>query len=136
MDRSLVREMAMKMLFAASLGGEETLEAALEQSSVSDSLSQRDKAFLEELVSGVKQREGELDEIIGRYARGWSLDRLGKVDLILLRMAVFEMNYMPDIPVGATINEAVELAKKYGEDKSSGFVNGILGSVARELTPQ
>ena len=70
---------------------------------------------------------------IGKYAQGWSLNRLARVDLTILRLAVYEIMFMPEIPVGATINEAVELAKKYAEDKSSGFINGILGSVAREL---
>ena len=133
MDRSLAREIAMKMLYAASLGGEESMNEVLEQSEQADTLSGSDKTFLENLVYGVQTRQEELDSVIGRYAQGWALNRLAKVDLTILRMAVYELKYMPEVPVGAAINEAVELAKAYGEDKSSGFINGILGSVARAL---
>ncbi len=133
MDRSLAREIAMKMLYAASLGGEESMGEVLEQSEQTDTLSGTDKTFLENLTAGVRDHQEELDEIVGRYAQGWALNRLAKVDLTILRMAVYELKYMPEIPVGAAINEAVELAKRFCEDKSSGFINGILGSVAREL---
>ena len=133
MDRSLAREIAMKMLYAASLGGEESMNEVLEQSEQADTLSGADKTFLENLTAGVRDHQEELDEIVGRYAQGWALNRLAKVDLTILRMAVYELKYMPEVPVGATINEAVELAKRFCEDKSSGFINGILGSVAREL---
>ena len=123
----------MKMLYAASLGGGETMDQVLEQSEQADTLSGADKTFLENLVAGVTDRQQELDEIIDRYAQGWALNRLAKVDLTILRMAVYELLHMPEVPVGATINEAVELSKRFCEDKSSGFINGILGSVAREL---
>lgn len=131
--RSLAREIAMKMLYAASLGGGETMDEVLEQSEQADTLSGSDKTFLENLVAGVTDRQEELDAVIGKYAQGWALNRLGKVDLTILRMAVYELMCMPEIPVGATINEAVELAKRYAEDKSSGFINGILGSAAKEI---
>ena len=132
MDHSLAREIAMKMLFAASLGGEESMNDILEQSGQADTLSGKEKTFLENLVAGVRDHQEELDEIISQYAQGWALNRLAKVDLTILRMAVYEIKYMPEVPVGATINEAVELSKQFCEDKSSGFINGILGSVARE----
>ena len=131
MDRSLAREIAMKMLYAASLGGEESMSEVLEQSEQADTLSDSDKTLLETLTYGVRARQQELDEIVAQYAQGWALNRLAKVDLTILRMAVYEMLYMPEIPVGATVNEAVELAKRFGEEKSPGFINGILGSVAR-----
>lgn len=131
MDRSLAREIAMKMLYAASLGGEESMTEVLEQSEQTDTLSSGDKTLLENLVAGVTAHQQELDDIIGQYAQGWALNRLARVDLTILRMAVYELRYMPEVPVGATINEAVELSKRYCEDKSSGFINGILGSVAR-----
>ena len=131
MDHSLAREIAMKMLYAASLGGEESMNEVLEQSEQADTLSDSDKTFLENLTFGVRERQEELDGVIAQYAQGWALNRLAKVDLTILRMAVYEIRYMPEIPVGATVNEAVELAKRFGEDKSPGFINGILGSVAR-----
>ena len=136
MDHSLAREIAMKMLYAASLGGEESMSEVLEQSGQADTLSGKEKTFLENLVAGVRDRQEELDEIISQYAQGWALNRLAKVDLTILRMAVYEIKYMPEVPVGATINEAVELSKQFCEDKSSGFINGILGSVARAQTDE
>ncbi len=123
----------MKMLYAASLGGEESMNDVLEQSEQVDNLSDADKTFLENLTAGVIACQEELDTIIGKFAHGWALNRLARVDLTILRMAVYELKYMPEIPVGATINEAVELSKRFCEDKSSGFINGILGSAAREL---
>ena len=133
MDRSLAREIAMKMLYAASLGGVETMDEALAQSDLKDTLSGSDKTLLENLVAGVTDHQAELDAVIEKYAQGWALNRLARVDLTIMRMAVYEMIHLPEIPVGATINEAVELAKKYAEDKSSGFINGILGSAAKEI---
>jgi N utilization substance protein B len=132
MNRSLAREIAMKMLYAASLGGEESMSEVLEQSEQVDTLDDGDKTFLENLVAGVNGRREELDGVIEKHVQGWALNRLARVDLTILRMAAYELMYMPEVPVGAAINEAVELAKAYGEDKSSGFINGILGSVARE----
>ena len=132
MNRSLAREIAMKMLYAASLGGEESMSEVLEQSEQVDTLDDGDKTFLENLVAGVRDRQEELDGVIEKHVQGWALNRLARVDLTILRMAAYELMYMPEVPVGAAINEAVELAKAYGEDKSSGFINGILGSVARE----
>lgn len=133
MNRTLAREVAMKILFARSLGGEDTWEEVLEQSQARDELSDEDKTFLENEVFGVERHREELDGLIGGYAKGWNLNRLAKVDLTLLRMGLFELLYLPEVPVGAAINEAVELSKRYGEDKSYSFINGILGTAAREL---
>ena len=133
MNRTLAREVAMKILFARSLGGEDTWEEVLEQSQARDELSDEDKTFLENEVFGVERHREELDGFIDGYAKGWNLNRLAKVDLTLLRMGLFELLYLPEVPVGAAINEAVELSKRYGEDKSYSFINGILGTAAREL---
>lgn len=133
MNRTLAREVAMKILFARSLGGEDTWEEVREQSQARDELSDEDKTFLENEVFGVERHREELDGLIDGYAKGWNLNRLAKVDLTLLRMGLFELLYLPEVPVGAAINEAVELSKRYGEDKSYSFINGILGTAAREL---
>lgn len=133
MNRTLAREVAMKILFARSLGGEDTWEEVLEQSQARDELSDEDKTFLENEVFGVERHREEMDGLIDGYAKGWNLNRLAKVDLTLLRMGLFELLYLPEVPVGAAINEAVELSKRYGEDKSYSFINGILGTAAREL---
>ena len=133
MNRTLAREVAMKILFARSLGGEDTWEEVLEQSQARDELSDEAKTFLENEVFGVERHREELDGLIDGYAKGWNLNRLAKVDLTLLRMGLFELLYLREVRVGAAINEAVELSKRYGEDKSYSFINGILGTAAREL---
>lgn len=126
----------MKMLYANSSGGGETVPEILEQSGEQDTFCDEDRTFLENEIAGVEEHKEELDEIISKYLRGWTVDRLARVDGILLRMAVYEMKYMPEVPVGASINEAVELAKRFAEGKSSRFINGVLGSAAKELRPE
>ena len=91
--------------------------------------------FAEKTASGVEQHEPELDEKIEKNIRGWKIGRLSKVAFSLLRLAVYEMMYQKDIPVGVSINEAVDLAKKYGGAEDAPFLNGVLGSIAKELEP-
>ena len=74
----------------------------------------------------------EIDEMLNRTTEGWKTTRMGKVDLAILRLAVYEMKFDEDVPVGVAINEAVELAKRFGRDQSPSFINGILGKLARE----
>jgi transcription antitermination protein NusB len=89
--------------------------------------------FASEEVAGVGRCQARLDELIGRHAVDWAVDRMPVVDRTLLRMAVWELIERPDIPTGAVISEAVELAKTYSTEESGRFVNGVLGSVAIEL---
>jgi len=131
-NRALAREVALKLLFARELGGAPTLEEVLEQSEARTDLGEPDELFARELVDGVLANQAALDEIIAAHAQGWALSRIAKVDLLILRLAVYELRFEPNIPTGASINEAVELAKRFGEEKSYRFVNGILGAVARE----
>jgi N utilization substance protein B len=72
----------------------------------------------------------ELDGILNEYSRGWKTSRMNRVDLTALRLAVYEMKFEPDVPVGVSINEAVEIAKNFGGEDSSSFVNGVLGKIA------
>lgn len=132
MSRSLAREVAMKLAYSRLLGGEDTLAAVLEKSGEAEPLSVEDAAFAEALAAGVEARADELDAVIAAHAIDWSIGRIARVDLSILRIAVYEMLYRDDVPCGAAINEAVELAKRFGGEKSSAFVNGILGAVARE----
>ena len=85
-------------------------------------------------AKGVKANAGIIDEKIGRHLKtGWKLSRISKVSLAILRLAVYEMLYMDDIPVSVSINEAVELSKKYTVQEDTAFINGVLGAVAKEL---
>lgn len=89
--------------------------------------------FAEELAAGAFEHLAEIDEAIRKYSIGWSTDRLSRVVLSLLRIAIYEILYVMDVPISVTINEAVELAKTYGGEGDAPFVNGVLGSLARAL---
>ncbi|MBQ9405783.1 MAG: transcription antitermination factor NusB [Desulfovibrio sp.] len=89
--------------------------------------------FAWELVEGVWKSSALLDEIIERFSRNWRISRMGRVELTLLRLAAFEMLFRTDIPSKATINEALELSRQFGEHKAGIFVNGILDAVAKAL---
>lgn len=90
--------------------------------------------FAAELVKGVAEHTTELDELISSHAKDWTIERMPVIDRNLLRMALFEMLYLDDVPAPVAINEAVELAKIYSTEDSSRFVNGLLGSVSAELS--
>ena len=132
MSRSLAREVAMKLAYSRLLGGEDTPPPCWKSPAKRRPLSVEDAAFAEALAAGVEARADELDAVIAAHAIDWSIGRIARVDLSILRIAVYEMLYRDDVPCGAAINEAVELAKRFGGEKSSAFVNGILGAVARE----
>jgi len=89
------------------------------------------KRYICALVNGVRENGEELDAIISRYSQRWKLSRISKTALCVLRCALYEILYMPDIPPAAAINEAVELAKSYDEPETVSFINGILGSFMR-----
>jgi N utilization substance protein B len=89
--------------------------------------------FAAEVVTGVGDHQVEVDGYIRRFARDWSLERMPTVDRSLLRMGVYELLYRPDVPTGAVISEAVELAQRYSTDESGRFVNGMLGRIAEEV---
>jgi N utilization substance protein B len=89
--------------------------------------------FARALVAGVWARRDDLDQTINRFSQHWKLARIARVELTILRVALYEMLYLDDIPLKVAINEAVELAKRYGDDNSKNFVNGILDAVARAV---
>ncbi len=91
------------------------------------------EGFAWELVEGVWHNSEALDTVIERFSKNWRLDRLGRIELTVLRLALFEMLYRADIPAKVAINEALELAKQFGEHAARNFVNGVLDAVARAL---
>jgi N utilization substance protein B len=90
--------------------------------------------FARELVEGVAAHRSEIDELLGRTAEEWTVDRMASLDRTILRIACFELLHRPDTPPGAAIDEAVQAAKELSTEDSSRFVNGILGRIARERT--
>ena len=89
-----------------------------------------DKAFILAEVEGVHEHMEEIDALLAGSAKGWDVERMNKVDLAILRLAVYEMKF-GEVPVGVAINEAVELAKKFSSDEAPAFINGVLGKVSR-----
>jgi N utilization substance protein B len=89
--------------------------------------------FVVDVVAGVGAHQDETDALIRRFAKGWTLERMPVIDRTLLRMGIYELAHRPDVPTGAVISEAVELAKRYSTDDSGKFVNGMLARIATEL---
>lgn len=93
----------------------------------------RDAEYVDRAFWGVFERIPQLDGVIESFLRDWTINRINKIDLALMRLSIYEMLCEKDVPLGAAVNEAVELAKEYGADESPAFINGVLGSVAREI---
>ena len=132
MTRREEREQAFILVFQQLINRntiEEIIDAAEESAEI------RIAEFAERLASGVEENNAVVDDKIEKNIRGWSMTRLSKVSFALLRVAIYEMMFVDSIPVSVSINEAVDLAKKYGEADDAPFINGVLGSVAKELEP-
>jgi N utilization substance protein B len=134
MSRHIARELAFKILFQTDVGRnpwQEVLSRTLEE----DELPEKSQIFLEQLVKGTIQELKSIDAEIIKYAQDWKLDRMANTDRNILRIAIYEIKFLKEIPPGVSINEAVELAKRYGDDESGKFVNGILGNLVRNTEP-
>lgn len=127
-SRRQARERALSLLYEASAKGQ-TAGAVL------DDLPVPPDEFTVDLVRGVESSIEELDGLIASHAIDWALDRMPVVDLMLLRLATYELRHRPDIPTAAVISEAVELAGEYSTDESGRFVNGVLAAIAAEVRP-
>ena len=134
MTRSQAREHIFKLLYEMQFKQEETdveeVVFTYLENFPEENVSDNDKAFILSEVKGVCQTKESLDEEIAGAVKGWSQGRISKVDLAILRLAVYEIRCVPEIPVSVSINEAVELAKKYSQSAARSFINGILGSIA------
>ncbi len=93
--------------------------------------SEKEQIGISARFDAVMAKKSEIDEIINKNAVGWTTDRMGKVEIAIIRVAVYEMEFDEDVPQSVAINEAVELAKKFGQDESASFVNGILAKIAK-----
>jgi N utilization substance protein B len=134
MSRRIAREMAFKILFQTDVGRNPWQEV-LPRTLAENKLPEKSGEFLKQLVTGTVQHLKEIDRELARFALDWKLERMANTDRNILRMAIFEIKYLEDVPSAATINEAVELAKRYGDEESGRFVNGILGNMIRETAP-
>ncbi|MEH7197247.1 transcription antitermination factor NusB [Priestia megaterium] len=129
MKRHTARQKALQALFQHDLGQTEPMEAI-------GNVVQNEKSdqFLEGLVLGVVEHQQEIDELLRNHLEKWTLDRVATVDRVILRIAVYEMKYEEEIPTSVTLNEAIELAKTFGDDQSSKFINGVLSKVLTTLS--
>ncbi len=143
MRRRLARELVVQILYYLELNEVPSYNAA---DYVIDEIRENDegKMLLENdvidanhimsLVAGTRQNASQFDRIFSDYLKKWSLERLSKVDMQILRLALYELLFAGDVPQGAVINEAVELAKRFGTEESGKFVNGVLGKVLLDLS--
>ena len=130
MDRTGARAAAMKLLYEWEMGGDGGEDTRLGMLELEPDEKEAD--YMDELVSGVQQSAAALDEIIAKYAVGWRVERINRVDLSILRVAVYEITEKKVAPAVA-VNEAVELARTYSTPEAATFINGVLGGLVRSL---
>ena len=130
MTRRALREQVFKMLFRVEFHDAEEMKEQAVLFDEEESCSEKDKEYITKKFENIVEKITEIDAAVNEVAKGWKTTRMGKVDLTIIRLAVYEMKYEEDIPVKVAINEAVELAKQYGTDDSPAFINGILAKLA------
>ena len=144
MKRTDRRETIFRLLFMQQFRSDEEMpgliteymegvRGGLEEVPADGRISGKEEESIRERVRAIADKAPEIDAMLDKVSKGWKTSRMGKVDLNILRLAVYEMLWDDEVPVGVAINEAVEMARKYGNDESPSFVNGILGQIARDL---
>ena len=130
--RTKARELALQLLFQIDITNESVDKAiGVFWQNLSRDIEPEVKEFTESLIKGTIDKKNNLDEVITRYAVNWLIKRMAVIDRNILRLATFELLYLPEIPVKVSINEAVDLAKKFGDIDSGKFVNGILDKISK-----
>ena len=132
MNRTAMRELAFKLVYEIEVQkeeSEETINLFLENNEITD---EDVVNYLKDVINGLREHSSEIDELITKNLRdNWSLNRISKINLSLIKLAIYEMLYY-EVPFKVAINEVVELAKKYADDSAPVFINGILASVVKE----
>lgn len=149
MTRANARELAVHLIYARNFTGDEPekvvadrlekeyyAKLAEENHIYAERPSRAQVAYLDHVVSGVANREEELNAQIGKYSIGWDVSRISRLARTVMQLAIYEILYVDDVPTGVAISEAVRIAKLYDGDDTGAFVNGILGSFARELNKE
>ena len=147
MTRANARELAVHLIYGREFTGEEpeqTIKIRLDKdyygelSEANDVYAERPSraqlGYIDTVVGGVASRVEDLNAEIARFAIGWDISRISRLTRCIMQLAIYEILYLDDIPVGVAVSEAVRIAKKYDGDDTGAFVNGILGSFARSLT--
>lgn len=130
MDRRTARAHAMKLIYEWEMGGEGGEDTRLNLLGVQP--DEQESEYMNRMYDGVVAHREEIDGKIAEFARGWSMDRIVRVDLAILRLGTYEL-MLEEIPAGVVISEAVTLANTYSTDKAGTFINGVLGSIARSI---
>lgn len=132
LNRSRLREKVFILLFESQFNGLEDMpeQARLYLKESEEACDDESAVYIEERFNRITEKFSEIDELIQKHSSGWSIERIGRVELSVLRLAVYELKYDDDIPAKVAINEAVNLAKKYGQDGAGPFINGILANFA------
>ena len=134
MNRSSIRELTFRLIYSIEIQKETNIEEQVDLYIESNNIDDENaKEYIKDVILGINSNVEEITELIEKHLKSdWKIDRISKIDLSLLKLAIYEIKYK-EIPYKVAINEAIELAKKYGEDNSKNFVNGILASVVKEL---
>ena len=132
MNRSAMREQAFKLIYSLEITKQEELQEQVDLFLESNEIKDENaKKYIQDAIFGIEKKKENIESLIEKNLKtDWKMDRISKVDLSILKLAIYEIKYK-EIPFKVVINEAVELAKKYGEDSSKNFVNGILASVVK-----
>lgn len=133
MNRTAIRESAFKLIYSLEIQKQNNLKEQIDLYFESENIEDKPaKEYIEDAVLGIESHKEEILGLIEKNLKSdWKIDRISKIDLSILKLAIYEIQYK-DIPFKVVINEAVELAKKYGEDSSKNFVNGILASIVNK----
>lgn len=131
MGRKLAREYAMKLLFQMDINNDFSSES-MDIFLLNYELTDDEKEYLIHTINHVNENLEIIDKKIEKFALGWKINRIPKVDLSILRIAIYEILFRKDIPVEVSINEAIDISKKYSTSESSKFINGLLGSIVRD----
>lgn len=128
MSRRELREQIFKLIFRVEFNDRDEMSEQERYFFEDDEFTadEKDAAYISQKGNHIIEKLDEIDAMINKQAKGWTTQRMGKVDLTILRLAVYEILFDEDVPAGVAINEAVELAKRFGQEESSGFVNGVL----------
>jgi len=130
MSRSELREHIFRMLFRIEFNNEEEMQEQEElYFELLDEVAGKDREYILSKYKAISEKTTEIDAILNEVATGWKTTRMNRVDLTILRLAVYELKWDEEVPTGVAINEAVELAKKYSSDSGPSFINGVLAKV-------
>jgi N utilization substance protein B len=126
-SRRLARETALQVLYQIDItGDQENIQEIIQNWATEFDVSSKNREFIKKLVAGTLAQKEKIDQKIAQTAHEWALDRMNAVDRNLMRLAVYEMMYCPETPQRVTLNEAIEIAKRFGGEDSARFINGIL----------